>query len=475
MLEEVDILFVISHGLAARMAFHTELVPSIAQHGLRLGFVTASAGEPEAHDIAQRLNLRLFSPPPISARLGGQYNKLRRYIFEDVRKNPALWEKHLRAVDREDSRLIERVQARCYMLSNRISTRFPPMRGALRMIERRLLRNKGVAQLLADLKPKLLVSSYPVSVLEATFLLEAQRAGITTVGQLLSWDNITCKGRFSVVPDYFITWGPIMSAELEEYYQVPPERIRQTGVPHFDAHVNMPDPAGVEAEVTALGLDPQRPYMLFGMSAPYFAPREIDIVEWLARQVNENRFGDQMQLVVRPHPQNVQGSMADQSWLPRLDRIAGPRVAVDYPSLENSRLEWNLKESDLAHLVNLISGCSLLLNSGSTLSIDALIHDKPVIVTSFDAEADLAWFKSARRALDFYHYAKLVATGGVRVVRSFDQLDSAITRYLADPSADAAGRARAREQEVGYTDGRSAARVADALATLHKHGSFEPA
>jgi hypothetical protein len=394
------------------------------------------------------------------------YGKIRPYRYVDVRDNPALWSKHLRAV--EEAKIARNLPARwrpqLHLLINKVVVRYQFVRNLFARLERLLLADAQAAQLLRRLKPALLVSTYPVDAGEACLLLEAQRASITTVGQLLSWDNITAKGRFTVVPDYFVAWGPIMSAELQEYYGTNSKNIIEAGVAHFDAHITGSNPAGTRAAIRQLGLNPARPYLFFGMMSPIFTPYEIEVVEWLAREVEANRFGPEMQLVIRPHPQNVQGYMADTTWLPRLDALAGPRVGIDYPILEDSSLMWNMNEEDLPKLANLIAGCTVSLNSGSTLTIDALLHDKPVVLTMFDAGHQLPWWQSIYRGVSYYHLAKLINLGGARVARSFTDMAAAISAYLNDPTLDAQGRADVRRQEIGAVDGLASLRVAEALA-----------
>ena len=213
-----------------------------------------------------------------------------------------------------------------------------------------------------------------------------------------------------------------------------------------------------------LGLQPNNPYLFFGMSAPIFSPYEIELVEWLARAVEAAYFGPDMQLVVRPHPQNVQGHMADTAWLPRLEALASSRVAIDYPILEHSGLPWDMNARDLPKLANLLAGCAVSLNVGSTLAIDAILHDKPVVLPLFDAGHNLPWWQGSGRSLGYIHIDKLVQRGGVRVARSFAEMAQAIQAYLQDPSLDRDGRAKTRNDETGSSDGRASERVADALA-----------
>lgn len=460
----VDICYVISHGFAARMILQSDVIPSLRAMGLSVGIITPNAGEASGRAFAGKHQVILAQMPRLHERRLRYYNQARHYLYEDVRLNPSLWAKHQRAVaEARAGHPGRRLLPALLLRLNTLAVRSRGVRSAFQRVERRLLADRRAGELLRQLRPGLLVSTYPVAPDEACLLLEAQRAGIPTVGQLLSWDNISAKGRFAAVPDYFAAWGPIMRDELQTYYGIGPERIVETGVAHFDRHVTGVSRAGIRQAVAALGLDPDRPHLFFGMMSPYFAPCEIEIVEWVARAVEADRFGPGTQLVIRPHPQNVQGYMADTTWLPRLDALGSERVAIDYPILEDSSLMWNMNEADLPKLANLLAGCSLCLNSGSTLSIDAIAHDKPVVLTLFDADRQLPWWQSARRGGDYVHLAKVIRSGGVRVARSFGELELAIRHAVADPKGDAEGRQRVRRDEVGACDGKASRRVAEAL------------
>jgi len=257
-----------------------------------------------------------------------------------------------------------------------------------------------------------------------------------------------------------------MSEELREYYHVPESRIFECGVAHFDEHVNGVVPGACERTLREIGLDPNRPFMLFGMSSPTVSPREIDVVEWLANAVREGDFGPDIQLVIRPHPQNIQGYTVDSSWLRRLESLTGGRIVVDNPLMEKSALAWNMNADDLPRLVNLLSGCAICLNSGSTLAIDGIVHDRPVILSLFDGDDDIPWHRSVRRYNDVIHMRKLIELGGLRVAASYDELAEHIRSYLAEPTLDSDGRANTRLRECGEVDGRACSRIADVLADL---------
>jgi hypothetical protein len=78
----------------------------------------------------------------------------------------------------------------------------------------------------------------------------------------------------------------------------------------------------------------------------------------------------------------------------------------------------------------------------------------------------MPYAKSSRAGSDYAHIAKILAFGGMRVARSFDQLEDHINAYLANPGLDQTGRALAVAQECGPQDGQATERVATTLMKL---------
>ena len=329
-----------------------------------------------------------------------------------------------------------------------------------------MLESMEADRLIDELNPALLVSTYPVNYTEAMLVKSAQKKGSKTVMHLLSWDNISCKGHFPVLADEYIAWGPIMKDELKEYYGIDDSRVYMTGVPHFDLHSESAKDAKEGKYLSPLGLRADKPYVLFGMSSPRFAPKEIDIVEHLAEQISTGVYGQDVQMVIRPHPQNIQGNMTDESWLPRLEQLQNERIALDLPNLAASKMPWSMEHNDMYKLSNLLAGAALSINSGSTLSIDAMMCGTPVILSSFDGASMLPYWKSSRRLIDYTHLKKLTMLEGVSVVDSYDRLKEEMQKYLQDNTYKQNERANTLNQMCFSQDGKATQRVVDTLLTL---------
>lgn len=459
-----DLLFVLSNGFSTRMVLQSALVPKLQAKGLRVAVLSPSAGDTHFKALCTRHGIEAIACPDVTGKVLGLYSDARRYLFEDFQANASLRAKHQFEVHAPSIHPVLRARAHAGNALNALVTRAPSVQRRLGDVEHLAIRSGSYRALLAGLAPRVLVSTYPVNWVEIFALREAERLGIRTVGQLLSWDNITCKGRFAAVPERFISWGPIMTRELAEFYGVDEESVEETGVAHFDMHAHPPDEAARDTALRKLGLDPARPYLFFGMSASFFAPHEIDIAAWLARRVREGRYGDGLQLIVRPHPQSIRGRMADANIVAKLEGMAGGGVVIDVPDVVSDRVD--MADAEMPRLASLLRGAAITFNSGSTLCIDALIHDRPVVMTPFDADARLPWWRSARRIEEFPHIVKLLSYGAITVTRSFTDLDEAVRDYLAHPGLKREERARALEAECGRVDGMACDRIASALERL---------
>jgi hypothetical protein len=470
---KTDIAYIISHGFAARMLLQTDLLGKLLQKGLKVAIITPDKNDQNLLDYAKDKNIEIIEFSPQSTLWTGEYIRLRKYLFEDIRKNPALWEKHLRDLDAAKQRASFRLlfKIRCYYFIYLLVRTFPFLKKLLSGFERWSLKDPVADEIIRQLNPGLLIATFPVNLSESRLLFAGNKATETrTVIHLLSWDNITCKGYFPQLADYYISWGDIMKQEFIGYYKIREQKIYNTGVSHFDLHIQVRGSVVYKQLLSQKGLNPEIPYLFFAMSSPYFSPYEIDVVEWLAQGISQNKFGE-LQLVVRPHPQNMGGSMADESWIGRLKNIQSKKVAVDWPKMVESKLNWSMQSGDMLDFAHLLEGCKISINSGSTVSIDSMLHKKPVILTFFDADKLLPWWQSIRRLAEYKHYKKLIELNGVTPVFSFIEFKNELNRYLENDQYQLTERQNALYQEIGPDDGNATERVVSAIEQIMKENN----
>jgi CDP-glycerol glycerophosphotransferase (TagB/SpsB family) len=455
------IVFLLTHGFAARMMIRSGMTRRLIAQGARVTAISPNADEAYFQAECQHEGVALQQAPNGTGRIASWFRTFRPYFLNDVMNNPALRFVHTRQLQHRP------MTASVLAMLNRTVARLALFREFSRMLERRVNRSKIVEELLNILRPDLLVLSNPFGREETVYLIHARELNIPVVCQMLSWDNITSKGTPLLMPNYFISWGPIMTGEISELYGFPNERIYECGVSHFDAYSQKDQFTSRCRLLKGLKLPLENPYIFYGMVASNFFPNELEILTWLVDQINNHAFARPCSLVIRPHPQTISGIYARTSReLERLRALIGSRVALDIPPVLSEKLAWDLPKDDMYRLASLLAECAMCINANSTLCLDACMLDRPVISIGFDGWKEFPYEQSARQGLDYFHIAKLLAFGGIRVARSFDDLKNHINTYLCEPSLEREGRLLSVAQECGPQDGRAAERVASTLLRL---------
>jgi hypothetical protein len=289
----------------------------------------------------------------------------------------------------------------------------------------------------------------------------AHQMGIPTAAFIFSWDNLSSRGRILPPYDDYLVWHEGMRDELLRLYpSIVPERIHITGTPQFDYHFLPTFCLPREELYSRLGLDPSRPFILYTTGMDRDFPEEVRHVRTTIGILNEIDSPHRPQLVVRTY---IKGTSPEMKAL----------AAENLPGVVFPPILWDEKwltphYDDLALYSSLLHHCALGINPASTVSLELMMLDKPVINLGFDPPgSQLPPGFSWKRHIEFDHYRRVAASGAVTVVCSVDDLRQAILRALAEPSALSEKRRVFIQQTFGSTlDGRSGQRVAKELIRL---------
>ena len=141
---------------------------------------------------------------------------------------------------------------------------------------------------------------------QVDYVKSARRLGIRSALCVASWDNLTSKGLIRLVPDHVVVWNDAQKREAIELHGVAPERVVVTGAQLFDRWFAA-SPSRSRAEFCrTVGLDPDRPFVLYVGSSIFIAPEEVPFVEhWLsALRASADPAVARVGALVRPHPAN---------------------------------------------------------------------------------------------------------------------------------------------------------------------------
>jgi hypothetical protein len=451
----------ITHGFQARNLLQTDVAPALLEAGYRLSVLSPAAGDGEFERTFSQAGISFGSVRANAGRLPAFFATARRYALANPRRNATnnlFNEQFLR------SRRPHYVFLRAL---NRVVGRWRSVRDWWMSLESAMVSGREVEAVLRATAPALLVTGTPgTEHLDALLLRCARRLGIPSLCVVLSWDNLTSKGYMAARPDRLVVWNERMREEAIELHDYAPEDVEVAGVAHFDIYQRPADLLDRATVCGRLGIDPSRPFVVFGTVSPFLFPYNAEVAELLAAATAQGRIGNGTQLVVRLHPQSAGGGRFGDSrevYDSLAKRYPGI-VALDVPGVKTSGLQWALPPGEMVWLASLLHHAAVCVNVASTLAIDAALGDTPVVGVAFDGVARLPYERSIRRAYDYTHYLPIVSSGGAPIAESFDSLVTQINAYLADPSRDAAGRRRIAEEQAGRLDGNAGRRVAGSIA-----------
>jgi len=365
------------------------------------------------------------------------------------------------------ARTLRSVKPLIFLFETLISQPLPRSQTLFRWIRALEKRRGGVSGQVRSLferyEPSLVVSTHPTTMFEYDFLRHARKTGVTTVGFIRSWDILTTKGYIPVPVDLYLVWNQVIKAELLQLYGLPDEVVGITGIPQFDIYADTTAASSREEFLREHGLNPDKKTVLFAMSPRQINAEEPAILKRLAAALEASK-GDEVQVLARLHQLDDMG---------RYQGISYPNLAFQVPGASvASHGEGRLL--DPAYMMDLrdtLVHTDVVVNTASTMTIDAAALDRPVVNIAFDLD-EKAYDLSVRRYFDWVHIQPIVKSGASRLAGSFDELMALVLRYLDNPGLEREQRAQLREAMCYKIDGKSAQRVADYLLRALDEKSF---
>jgi len=309
---------------------------------------------------------------------------------------------------------------------------------------------KDIPALFERYQPSLMFATNPTVMLEHDFLKYAKRMSIPTVGMIHSWDDLTTEGRIVVPVDHYFVWNQLMKEELIQLHGANESHISVTGIPQFDIYANPFTANDQEKFLIEQGLEPDKRTVLFATSSSDDTPEEPEILKRLVNALNQ-RHPETIQFLVRIHRRDNLGRYAE---------ITDSNVKFQVPGAPIARLDDKrlMEQSDLLLLRDTISYTDVLVNTASTISIDAAALDKPVVNIKFDLH-ETDYIHSIRRYFDMVHYKPFVGSQATCLATSFDEMLSMIERYLDNPEFKHEQRSKLAKIMCYKVDGKSAERI----------------
>lgn len=310
-------------------------------------------------------------------------------------------------------------------------------------------------------KPSIILTATPgFTHFEAWAIILAKKAKLPTAAINFTWDNLTSNGKLIRKTDYLVVWNEIIKKEAQDYHDYSSRDVFVSGPIRFDTYfTNLGNKTTREEFLKSKGLDPARKTVLIATMSKNNYPYHKELVQSIISIRDSKSPEKRFNIFIRVHPIDnfelyVDFAKAGHKNL-YIER-AGKQVRLDSAIGQKVRME----EDDMLNLKYTLMYTDVCINPFSTISLEAMVFDKPVINIGLDPEY--------RPALNYVHYKPLLDKKAVRVAYEEKQLEDYIDLYLNKPETDQENRKKIVKDFIGFTDGLSYKRNVDFLEGIFK-------
>lgn len=303
-------------------------------------------------------------------------------------------------------------------------------------------------RLLASDKPDIIFITHQRPPYIAPFIKAAKQHKIKTSVFIFSWDNLASKGRMAGSFDFYFVWSKLMAEELKHYYpNINSKDIFIAGTPQFEPYVLDRYVISKEEFLKRHHLNPEIKTINFSCGDISTSKNDELYIQTIADAIREGKFGEPLNFIVRTSP-----AESHERFNKLIEKY--PEISWNYPewilTRENHPETWSQRVpsgNDMTTLRSLLLYCDVNINMCSTMSLDFMHYDKPVINPVFGNSQNGLF--DDQKFLDFAHYDRVAKSGSVAIVKNENELISAVKEALKNPNKKSLERKAMIELQTG--------------------------
>lgn len=326
---------------------------------------------------------------------------------------------------------------------------------------------KNYIQLLNQDKPSQLFFSHQRPTYLTPFLYAAICQKIPTSTFIFSWDNLASKGRMMGAFDRFLVWSDLMKTELHYFYpNVNLSQIHVVGTPQFEPYTMQEYETQPEAFFEKFALDAHKKTICYSCADASIGANDTVVIKIIADAIRQKKINHNVQFLVRTSPAE------DESRFLELKK-AYPEIFWNFPkwvlTRENHAENWSQRiptSEDIQDLRAMLSHVNLNINMCSTMSLDCMLFDKPVINTVFGNQENGLY--DDQRFLKYAHYKRVVESQSVCIAKNEFELLAQINENLTNPGQRSKARKAMIDIQIGKPIAGTSNRIVASLSSFRK-------
>lgn len=345
------------------------------------------------------------------------------------------------------------------LILSRIHCNFYYFRKALRLlaylllIDSRytaLLKEKNIDKVLLDG----LTSLWPIN---AYWIAASKNLGLETTTIITNWDHPTTRGYESIDSNQYLVWGKSMKEEMIKYHDIKPSKLDISGSIIFDMYSDPSFILTVEQINSLYIRNIPKQYVLFVTHSPYY-PYNFELIKYIRKQIQND-----ITLVIRLHPLYLDNFAKNELEKHKKYDVANQNVIYFYPNSASNSLSADMSYKEIQLSASLVGNAKVVLNCMSTMLLDGLINNKPVINIAFDWEKGTLIANTLSIAEYRIHLSRVINAPGTYLVRTRAELSDLIYE-LVNQRLELKGSSIIDEiilNECGVIDGSATMNIAN--------------
>jgi len=284
-----------------------------------------------------------------------------------------------------------------------------PIMFLLRLVDKMAPPSRPICRWLKTVRPDVVLAMSGISPgsIEIEYIKAAKALHIPSIIAIASWDNLTTKGTYHVIPSLALVWNNELVKEAVELHGLPGKIVVATGAPTFDFWFDLKPTISREDFCREVGLDPNHPYIVYLCSSRGMIKEETIFVQTFIRQLRANPLTENVSLLVRPHPLNMINWMDLES-----DRVRVWPRGGEFSDILSARQDY----------YHAFFYCRAVLGINTSAMLEAAVADRPCL-TVIDPR-----YKSAQG--DMGHFRHLMRGGFLEVASSYEEAVNLIASIL---------------------------------------------